>query len=272
MTAQRCRAVQARVVLDVNSGRAIGLHYAGTALETNYAVPASDLAQIISKRPWTGEAVSPRSPVLGDNINVSTNTGADMGQPPGTTLQLTGGGEVGAVTFVVPLEISVKLAGRASSAAVRPRQGTTTTPRTDREAADASMEKVRQHLLANKSVLSVKADYLFRDGVITDDYGVIVGVAPGASVDARSRAGSAIGSTAWRSAVRRRIRQPSRNRCWPTRPRRSAAGWRKYQRQLTGDFKLDPVTERYVASCFTLVRKRVGRCSRSSSPTPVTRA
>ena len=83
------------VVLDVNSGRAIGLHYAGTALETNYAVPASDLAQIISKRPWTGEAVSPRSPVLGDNINVSTNTGADMGQPPGTTLQLTGGGEVG---------------------------------------------------------------------------------------------------------------------------------------------------------------------------------
>ena len=52
--------------------------------------------------------------------------------------------------------------------------------------AEAAAEKVRQHLLGNKSVLSVKADYLFRDGVITDDYGVVVGIAPGTAVDPAS--------------------------------------------------------------------------------------
>ena len=56
------------VVLDVTSGRAIGLHFAGTAFDTNYAVPAGDVARIIGKRPWVGEAVSPRPAALGDDV------------------------------------------------------------------------------------------------------------------------------------------------------------------------------------------------------------
>ncbi len=42
---------------------------------------------------------------------------------------------------------------------------------------------MRKHLSGDQAILSVKADYLFRDGVITDDLGVIVGVRPDATVD-----------------------------------------------------------------------------------------
>jgi hypothetical protein len=154
------------VVLDVASGAAVGLHFAGTAFETNYAVPAADIAKIIAKRPWVGQAVTP--------------AGGGVTLPPGAVLQSAGpGGGDGGLSFVVPLTITVKLGDSSVTAGVQP----ATAPRADRKSAEAAAEKVRQHLLGNKSVLSVKADYLFRDGVITDDYGVIVGVAPGTSVD-----------------------------------------------------------------------------------------
>ena len=125
---------------------------------------------------------------------------------------------------------------------MRPRQGTTTTPRTDREAADASMEKVRQHLLANKSVLSVKADYLFRDGVITDDYGVIVGVAPGAPVDPVSLG---LGNQLDGVAISVETADPTTIADQMLAYQTEAFGGRvaKYQRKLTGNFNLDPVTD-----------------------------
>jgi hypothetical protein len=154
------------VVLDVASGAAVGLHFAGTAFETNYAVPAADIAKIIAKRPWVGETVTP----AGGGVTLSPG-GVSQSVGPG-------GGDVG-LSFVVPLTITVKLGESSVTAGVQP----ATAPRADRKSAEAAAEKVRQHVLGNKSVLSVKADYLFRDGVITDDYGVIVGVAPGTSVD-----------------------------------------------------------------------------------------
>ncbi len=168
------------MVLDVASGRAVGLHFAGTALVTNYAVPAADIAKIITKRPWVGE--TPRPQPLGDNAGPTTSGAV----PPGAVLHSAGaGGGDGGVSFVVPLTITVKLGDQSVTAGAQRATAPSPPPppRTDRTSAEAAAQKVRQHLLGNKSVLSVKADYLFRDGVITDDYGVIVGVAPGTSVD-----------------------------------------------------------------------------------------
>ena len=181
------------VVLDVASGGAAGLHFAGTAFVTNYAVPAADIAKIIAKRPWVG-GETPRPQPLGDNAGSTTSGSAvpPVALPPGAVLHSPGasgaaGGGDGGMSFVVPLTITVRL-GDHSGTAGGPR--TPASPpkpkppsKTDRSSAEAAAEKVRQHLLGNKSVLSVKADYLFRDGVITDDYGVIVGVAPGTLVD-----------------------------------------------------------------------------------------
>ncbi|MGK9230958.1 trypsin-like peptidase domain-containing protein [Inquilinus limosus] len=161
------------VVIDVASGRAVGLHFAGTAFETNYAVSAADLAKIIRHRPWQPEAPA-RKPA------------AALGDAGSAGAASSDGGRLirsadGALTFSVPLEITIRL-GVPSAAAGGGTAATPPRPRTDRAAAEAAAERVRRHLVPG-AALSVGAGYLFRDGVITDDFGVIVGVAPGASLD-----------------------------------------------------------------------------------------
>src|SRR4029077_12110326 len=128
--------------------------------------------------PWVGETAGPQP--LSDNAG-STASGRAL--PLSAVLHSAGaGGGDDGVSFVVPLTITVKLGDQSITGGAQ-RQPAPPPPRTDRTSAEAAAEKVRQHLLVNKSVLSVKADYLFRDGVITDDYGVMVGAAPGPSVD-----------------------------------------------------------------------------------------
>ena len=174
------------VVVDVNSGRAVGLHFAGTAFDTNYAVQAADLARVVTKRPWQGEAPGPR-PMLGDATGAPSPGSPQSGTPQAAAASADGG----TLTFVVPLEISVRLGGTSAAANLQPIPVHPAVPpsgpapvRSDRTSAEAAAEKVRQHLIGDKSVLSVKADYLFRNGVISDDFGVVVGVAPGAATDA----------------------------------------------------------------------------------------
>ena len=232
------------LVLDVMSGRAIGLHFAGTAFDTNYAVPAGDVAQVIGKRPWVGEAVSPRPP-LGDNVSAG---GGGITAPPGAVLQSAGGeggdNGHGGLTFVVPLEITVRLGRSTAAANVQvQRLVTLPPPRGDNASAEAAAEKVRQHLLGDKSVLSVKADYLFRDGVITDDFGVVVGVAPGTPVDPAS-----LGLGSWLDGVAISVEtaDPATIAEQMFAYQAEAFGGRvaKYQRDLSDSrFNLSPVTD-----------------------------
>lgn len=162
------------VVIDVMSGRAVGLHYAGTAFDTNYAVPAADLARVFAKRPWqSGEASRPRP--LDDVTMATPIAGPASGAAVG-----------GDIRFVVPLEITVRLGGSSlviGTPAAPASAPSLLAPSADAASTASAAEKVRTHLLGDKSVLSVKSDFLFRDGQITDDVGVIVGVAPGSPVD-----------------------------------------------------------------------------------------
>jgi PLD-like domain/Trypsin-like peptidase domain len=228
------------VVLDVTSGAAVGLHFAGTAFETNYAVPAADIAKIIAKRPWAGEAPRPHTSMLGDDVGPA---GGGVTLPSGAVLHSAGVGRGdGGLSFVVPLTITVQLGDQSVTAGV---QRTTAPPpqRTDRKSAEAAAEKVRQHLLGNKSVLSVKADYLFRDGVITDDHGVIVGVAPGTAVDPASLG---LGSRLDGVAISVETADPATIAEQMFAYQAEAFGGRvaKYRRDLTDPrFNLSPVTD-----------------------------
>jgi hypothetical protein len=159
------------VVLDVETGTGLGLHFAGSAFETNYAVTSPTLRRVLRDQPWKTEAVTARRPVLGDN---RAGTGAQMG-----TGAPAGQGAPDELRFVVPFEFTVRL-GQSytvapSSAAIAPRTGTA--------APEAAAERVRAYVGQNPAVLSVAASYLFRGGEITDELGVIVGVRPGASLD-----------------------------------------------------------------------------------------
>ena len=48
------------VVLDMKTGRAVALHFAGLYMVENYAVPASTVRQYLKDRPWHGGAPSTR--------------------------------------------------------------------------------------------------------------------------------------------------------------------------------------------------------------------
>ncbi len=165
------------IVLDVETGRAVGLHFAGTAFDTNFAVPADDLSRIIAARPWAGESASEPQNRLGDATRAAA--GIVLAQPKAADR---------AFTVTVPLEITVR-PGSVIVTTGTPAAVPTDRPapaRSDRASAEAAAEKVRLHLIGDKSVLSVKADYLFRAGAITDDFGVVVGLAPGTGTEAAS--------------------------------------------------------------------------------------
>ncbi|MFN0007229.1 MAG: phospholipase D-like domain-containing protein [Planctomycetota bacterium] len=149
------------VVLDVESGTALGLHFAGTAFDTNYAITAAILRRVLRAQPWRNEAATVRRPPMADS---SSGSGAGV--------RLSGAD----VRIVVPLQITLQL-GQPDRAL------TPSIVRTDKGAAERAADRVRMHLELEEAVLSVSAGYLFRDDEITDDFGVVVGVRPGASTD-----------------------------------------------------------------------------------------
>lgn len=170
------------VVLDIETGGALGLHYSGSMFRANYAVPATEILRVTHERPWQPEVVAQRAPLLDlASAGRMQPQGADAGQGLQAQPQADG-----VLKIVVPLEISVRLG--------LPVSGTTTTAapiattikttlKSDRSSAEAAAETVRKHLAGDAAILSVKADYLFRDGEVTDDLGVVVGVRPDASAD-----------------------------------------------------------------------------------------
>ena len=89
----------------------------------------------------------------------------------------------------------------------------------------------------------MKPDYLFRDGVITDDHGVIVGVAPGTAVDPASLG---LGSRLDGVAISVETADPATIAEQMFAYQAEAFGGRvaKYQRNLTDPrFNLSPVTD-----------------------------
>ena len=188
------------VVLDVETGRAVGLHFAGTAFDTNFAVPVADLTRNSSRR-VRGSGKGRRRRSLFSVTRLGRTPGSSSAQQGAAGIgapQPTASPD-GALTIVVPLEISVRLGvpAIATGAHASVASDWQLPARMDRASAEAAAEKVRLHLIGDKSVLSVKADYLFRDGAITDDFGVVVGVVPGAAVEAAAHGlGNLIGGVA----------------------------------------------------------------------------
>ena len=109
--------------------------------------------------------------------------------------------------------------------------------------AELAAAQVKQQLEQQPGVLTVKADYLFRDGLITDDLGVVVRVAPGASTDP---AAYGLGSHVGGIEVSVETADPETiiaDRIGPVRESFSERHAR-YERDLTDPrFNLDPVTD-----------------------------
>jgi len=168
------------LVWDCQSKSAVGLHFAGTAFSNNFAVPARVLRDLIRQRPWHG--LASRFPEQGA-------ARPDVPAERGTGPAVASGAHVlpdGSVSVTVPLNIRLSLGEGIAAVAAPAVDGLVSpAPRTDRASAEAAVDAVRALALASPggaSVLDVSAEFLFRDGELTDDMGVVVAVAPGSSL------------------------------------------------------------------------------------------
>jgi hypothetical protein len=175
------------ILFNPKTGEAVGLHFQGVPFKSNHAVPASVIRKLIKDRPWQS----------GRAQNVDTTSGGPSPNESGKRKRsgiMSGSNSDGAridavvdangVRVTVPLEITVRFGGGpaagAGRAAAQPQ------PRkVDRASAEAAVATVKSAVQTNKDVLGIRATYLFEDGRLSDEVGVVLKVRPEASRDPR---------------------------------------------------------------------------------------
>ncbi|HEX8412207.1 MAG TPA: phospholipase D-like domain-containing protein, partial [Thermoanaerobaculia bacterium] len=162
------------VVLDMNTGRAVALHFAGLYMIENYCVPASTLRQYLKHRE-TAVVVDTRKPEESRAVQQSVTVDA------------------GEVSITIPLTIKVSL-GQAvvddGNAVTPPRAQSQSkpTPATigSRAVLDAARSLARE--LQGGGVLAVRHGYLIRNNQLSDTACVVVAADPSRIEEVRARA------------------------------------------------------------------------------------
>ncbi len=155
-------------VISLKNGQAVGLHFSGLFLESNFAVPSPKVRELLGKA-QRAELPGMR-PIEVQTTTVKTDTAvvpSPACMPSGTyTFQ-----------FQIPVEITVKIGG-----AVAPGGGATTvlTGSGAATSAETSIEgavrSARQALALRPDVIRVRSGYRFKRGWITDERVVVVEV------------------------------------------------------------------------------------------------
>lgn len=167
------------VVLDMKTGRAVGLHFAGLYMIENYCVPASTLRKYLRDRPWH----------LGGH-----GEGTDAPRPDSTPAQQAptatpNAGDGGEVTITIPLTIKVSL-GKASSGTTIDVTTSTGKPPKKEPPSTAAVEAAQalQRELRGDGVLAVRHGYLIDGKGLSDTACVVVAADPACIDEIRARA------------------------------------------------------------------------------------
>ncbi|HLG57661.1 MAG TPA: phospholipase D-like domain-containing protein [Vicinamibacterales bacterium] len=150
------------VVLDMKTGRAVALHFAGLYMVENYAVPASMMRQYLKTRPWHGGTPSPvprprPAPPEAPEDKKTTVAHASLTTDDGT------------ISITIPLLVHVSLGQPQQTGGAE-----TDAPRSD---AEAAADALRQEQRGN-GVLDAWAGYLIRDEQLSDDECIVVSAHP----------------------------------------------------------------------------------------------
>ena len=154
------------VVLNMKTGQAVGLHFAGLYLIENYAVPASVVREYLRRQPWHESAPAPKVPAAAATVNAPGVINAGGGMSFTVTLP---------VTFTVSLGTPALTTGAT--------QGKTSgdaTPGGTVEAAAARLARTNV-----PGVVAVRPGYLIEGGRLTDSDCVVVSAAPARLGDVR---------------------------------------------------------------------------------------
>jgi hypothetical protein len=132
-------------IIDLETGRVVGLHFSGLFLRENRGVPIAYVTSRLQK------VLSPLRPT--DETQPQTPAAPAAPASPG-------------VTLTVPLQLTLSLGAAGVAAASAPPDGTAPVA--------AAVQEARERLQGRTDVLAVRDGYLFRNGWITPDPAVVV--------------------------------------------------------------------------------------------------
>jgi hypothetical protein len=151
------------VILNYQTGQAVGLHYSGEFMKANYAVRAAAVDDRLQRITRGGQRI-PSAPFPSSEDNE-------------TTRQESENQAKNCVTWTIPLEITVRIGN--------PKQGVPPTVSLAKGVTqvlnvtdnyEAALQEGKQRLSGNADVIAVRLGYRFKDGWITDERVVVVEV------------------------------------------------------------------------------------------------
>ena len=159
-------------VINLKTGEAVGLHFSGLFLESNFAVPAPKVRELLGRvqraeLPGMGPiAVRP----LTGSSGAATSITSSAGVTPGGSYTFQ---------FQIPVEITVKVGGAVVATAGTPiavSSGPRSAAPDDGASLEAAVSAARHALAGRPDVIDVRAGYRFKRGWITDERVVVVEV------------------------------------------------------------------------------------------------
>jgi hypothetical protein len=157
------------VVVNMNNGQAVALHFAGLYMIENYAVPASTIKRYLKNPPWQSEAVkSPPTP-LTPGPPVIRGGDANGGPPSSNAHE---------ISITIPLKIKVSL---GTPEVDQPIKIVSVTTGDQASTSFGSIDDVAHALLREHrvdGVFSVWPGYEIRDGLLTDVECLVVSAHP----------------------------------------------------------------------------------------------
>ena len=153
-------------VISLKTGEAVGLHFSGLFLESNFAVPAPKVLELLQK------VQRAELPGMG-RIEVSSAPNGATPVAPAPVVPAVAGG-THTFQFQIPVEITVKVGGIASPG------GFVTIPGDPASSGAISFEDAlraaRKALAAQPDIIEVRLGYRFKRGWITDERVIVVEV------------------------------------------------------------------------------------------------
>lgn len=170
------------VTLDIKTGEAVALHFAGAFMIENYAVPASRIHRYLRERPWQGMGLAkPADSSLAPRPSREDPATVTVAPPAGPAATA---GVAGSVSITIPLHISITI-GEPSVVSGKP--GEPAGRSVARPSISDAVAAARRQYGRLPGVVAVRHGYVFDDGEITKDRCVVFAV-QGEAVDAvRSR-------------------------------------------------------------------------------------
>jgi S1-C subfamily serine protease len=160
-------------VINLKTGEAVGLHFSGLFLESNFAVPAPKVRELL------GKVQRAELPGMGPiEVRRPVSPPSDAATPVAASAGIAGGGTY-SFQFQIPVEITIKVGGvivASGGAPIAVAPGAGTGRPADSGSIEAAVNAARQALAGRSDLIEVRPGYRFKRGWITDERVVVVEV------------------------------------------------------------------------------------------------